>query len=66
MRDWVARTGCKPGGHRGDTAAEWSTEPAAGEYGSQIQAFIADDEQARREHAVDSSFAATSPPHSRR
>ena len=66
MRDWVARTGCKPGGHRGDTVAEWSTEPAAGEYGSQIQAFIADDEQARREHEVDSSFAATSPPHSRR
>ena len=66
MRDWVARTGCKPGGHRGDTAADWTTEPTAGGYGAQLQAFIADDEQARREHEVDSSFAATSPPHSRR
>lgn len=62
MRDWVARTGCKPGGHRGDTPAEWSTEPAAGVYRSQIQAFIADDERAGREHEVHNSRAATSPP----
>lgn len=62
LRDWVARTGCKPGGHRDDTAPAWATHPTPGGYRTQIQEFIADDEQARREREVDAALGAADPP----
>ena len=53
LRDWIARTGCKPGGHRDDTVAEWTTKPASNGYDAQLQAFVVADEQARRERELD-------------
>jgi len=63
LRDWAARSGCKPGGHREDTAPQWSIDPATGGYRTQIQAFIADDEQAGDERDIDGAFGSTASPH---
>ncbi len=46
MRDWGARTGCKPGQHRDDTPADWATNRDPG-YNRDLAAFTAADERAR-------------------
>lgn len=56
LRDWIARTGCKPGGHREDTSPQWSTDPETGRHRAQFQAFTTEDEHARREHEIHGVF----------
>ena len=49
LRDWTARTGCKPDAHRENPPVPWAGDDS-GAYAEELSAYVADD-QRRREAA---------------
>jgi hypothetical protein len=57
IRDWNARTGCKPAQHRDDTPADCSSDPDDGGHTADFAAFTRADQQARQDAQNDADAA---------
>jgi hypothetical protein len=57
IRDWNARTGCKPGQHRVDIPADWALDPESCGHVTDLAAFTHADQRARQDAQNDTDAA---------